>query len=47
MHNRKELRAKALPSDAKLVKFGTALPAMNRYFYMEVGKKWQWTTRES
>ena len=47
MHKRKELRSKALPPDTQLVKFGTPLPAMNRFFYLEVGKKWQWTTRKS
>ena len=47
MHKPEELRAKVLPSNTQLIKFGIPLPAMNRFFYMEVGKKWQWTTRES
>ena len=42
-----ELQPKALPTETQLVKFGPALPAMNRFFYLEVGKFWQWTGKLS
>ena len=42
-----ELRPKSLPPETQLVKFGPALPAMNRFFYLEVGKIWQWTGKLS
>jgi len=42
-----ELQPKALPNETQLVKFGPALPAMNRFFYLEVGKFWQWTGKLS
>ncbi len=42
-----ELKPKSLPKDTQIVKFGVPLPAMNRFFYLEVGRKWQWTERKS
>ena len=42
-----ELKPKSLPKDTQIIKFGIPLPAMNRFFYLEVGRKWQWTERKS
>jgi GNAT superfamily N-acetyltransferase len=47
MEKPEELRPKGLPPETQLVKFGIALPAMNRFFYLEVGKMWQWTEHEA
>ena len=47
MKKPEEFRPKALPSETQLVKFGIVLPAMNRFFYLEVGKMWQWTEHEA
>ena len=35
MQKSEELRPKGLPPETQLVKFGIALPAMNRFFYLE------------
>ncbi|MBC8258452.1 MAG: GNAT family N-acetyltransferase [SAR324 cluster bacterium] len=40
-----ELNKKTLPAGTQLQKLGIPLPALNRFFYLEVGKFWQWTTR--
>ncbi len=42
-----ELRRKALPPESNLVRLGVPLPAINRFFYKEVGKLWKWTDRLS
>jgi threonine/homoserine efflux transporter RhtA len=47
MQKPEELRPKVIPSETQLVKFGIALPTMNRFFYLEVGKLWQWTEHEA
>ena len=40
-----ELRPKALLPETQLVRLEIPLPALNRFFYLEVGKLWQWTDR--
>ena len=40
-----ELCARALPPETQLVKQEIPLPDLNRFFYLEVGKLWQWTDR--
>ena len=40
-----ELRPKALLSDTQLVRLEIPFPALNRFFYQEVGQLWQWTDR--
>ena len=40
-----ELRPKALLPETQLVRFEIPLPALNRFFYHEVGQLWQWTDR--
>ena len=40
-----ELCARALPRKTQLVKQEIPLPDLNRFFYLEVGKFWQWTDR--
>ena len=40
-----ELRPKDLLPESKIVKLGIPLPAINRFFYKEVGKLWEWTDR--
>ena len=40
-----ELRPKALLSETQLVRLEIPFPALNRFFYQEVGKLWQWTDR--
>ena len=47
MHCPEELRARALPPETQLVKREIPLPTLNRFFYLEVGKLWQWTDRLS
>ena len=47
MQRPEEFLPKVLPPETLLVKFGIALPAMNRFFYLEVGKMWQWTAHEA
>ena len=42
-----ELRKKTLPPEAQLVMLEIPLPALSRFFYHEVGKLWQWTSRLS
>ena len=41
----KELRPKALLSETQLVRLEIPFPALNRFFYHEVGKLWHWTDR--
>ena len=40
-----ELRPKALLLETQLVRLEFPFPALNRFFYQEVGKLWQWTDR--
>ena len=40
-----ELRPKALLSETPLVRLEIPFPELNRFFYKEVGKLWQWTDR--
>jgi len=40
-----ELRSKTLLPDTQLVRLEIPYPALNRFFYQEVGKLWQWTDR--
>ena len=45
MQSQEELRPKALLPETQLVRLEIPLPALNRFFYLEVGKLWQWTDR--
>ena len=40
-----ELRPKTLLQETQLVRLDIPFPALNRFFYLEVGKLWQWTDR--
>ena len=40
-----ELRPKTLLLETQLFRLEIPLPALNRFFYQEVGKLWQWTDR--
>ena len=40
-----ELRPKTLLPETQLVRLEISFPALNRFFYQEVGKLWQWTDR--
>ena len=40
-----ELSPKALLPETQLVKLEIPLPALNRFFYQEVGKLWHWKDR--
>ena len=40
-----ELRPKPLLPETQLVRLEIHFPALNRFFYQEVGKLWQWTDR--
>ena len=40
-----ELCARVLPPETQLVKQEIPLPDLSRFFYLEVGKLWQWTDR--
>ena len=40
-----ELRPKTLLPETQLVRLEIPLPDLNRFFYQEVGKLWQWTDR--
>lgn len=40
-----ELSPKALLPETQLVKLEIPLPPLNRFFYQEVGKLWQWKDR--
>jgi len=42
-----ELKPKALFSETQLVRIEIPFPALNRFFYQEVGKLWQWTDRQN
>ena len=41
----KEIRPKILLPETQLVRLEIPFPALNRFFYKEVGKLWQWTDR--
>jgi len=43
----RELSAKVLPPKTQLIRQEIPLPAMNRFFYHEVGMLWHWTNRLS
>ena len=45
MLSSEELRPKTLLPETQLVRLEIPLPALNRFFYQEVGKLWQWTDR--
>ena len=40
-----ELRPKTLLPQTQLLRIEIPFPALNRFFYKEVGKLWQWTDR--
>ena len=40
-----EIRPKILLPETQLVRLEIPFPALNRFFYKEVGKLWQWTDR--
>ena len=42
-----ELRPNALLPETQLMRLEIPLPALNRFFYQEVGKLWQWTDRQN
>ena len=46
MLKRDELRPKGFPPETQLVKLEIALSALNRFFYLEVGKMWEWTEHQ-
>ena len=45
MLGQEELRPKPLLSETQLVRLEIPFPASNRFFYLQVGKLWQWTDR--
>ena len=45
MLSSEELRPKALLPETQLVRLEINLPALNYFFYKEVGNLWQWTDR--
>ena len=45
MLSQEELRPKNLLQKTQLVRLEISFPALNRFFYQEVGKLWQWTDR--
>ena len=45
MQSKNEFKPSKLPSEVNVVKQEIAMPALNRFFYMEVGKQWHWTDR--
>ena len=45
MLSSEELRPKTLLPETQLVRLEIPLPDLNRFFYQEVGKLWQWTDR--
>jgi len=47
MLNKDELSETKLPKNASVIKLEIPLPAMNRFFYKEVGRLWNWTDRLS
>ena len=45
MMSPQEIRPKNLLPETQLVRLEIPFPALNRFFYKEVGKLWQWTDR--
>ena len=45
MLSREELKPKALIPETEVVRLEIPLPALNHFFYHEVGILWQWTDR--
>jgi len=45
MLSQEELKPKVLLSETRLDRLEIPFPALNRFFYKEVGKLWEWTDR--
>jgi len=45
MQSKNDFKPTKLPADGKVVKQEIASANLNRFFYIKVGEKWQWTDR--